>query len=419
MEERGIVDFHDMRPPLLRLSWWIAACVITCALSVARLPGQEPAAPSAVKAAQVLGSITAADPAAHTITVKDDKDGADHVVSVANTRTLLKVPPGSKDLTNAMRITADDLAAGDRVSVRGALSDDGSNIIAARSVVLMSARDLQDARQLETAAWQNSTTGTVTTLDAAARSIGIMVRTPEGPKAISVKAPEKVKFTRYNPASPKSPSASQITDIQPGDQVRVIGQKSDDGSSITAEKVFSGAFRTVPGVITSIAPDGKEIDMKDLQSKRQVRVALTPESTVHKMPLPMAMLLAQRLNPKSAGGSAGAESAAGANQPTPSQALANQAPPGQPAPGQFPRAGMRGAGNGDLSRLLERIPQIGISELKPGDAVVVSGAMAKDKSQLFASSVIAGVEPIFQSAPPRQGQSLSGDWSLDMAVPAQ
>ena len=80
---------------------------------------------------------------------------------------------------------------------------------------------------------------------------------------------------------------------------------------------------------------------------------------------------------------------------------------------------MHGPRNGDLSQLLERVPQIGVSDLKTGDAVVVSGATANDKSRLFANSVIAGVEPIFQSAPPRQGQSLGGDWSLDMAIPAQ
>jgi hypothetical protein len=50
--------------------------------------------------------------------------------------------------------------------------------------------------------------------------------------------------------------------------------------------------------------------------------------------------------------------------------------------------------------------------LKPGDAVVVAGApIANDQSRLLATNVIAGVEPIFQSASPRQMQSL-GDWGL-------
>jgi len=82
---------------------------------------------------------------------------------------------------------------------------------------------------------------------------------------------------------------------------------------------------------------------------------------------------------------------------------------------------MRG-GNGDLSQMLERIPTTTVSELKPGDALVISGSpSAENKATLLASNIIAGVEPIFQSASPRQAQSL-GDWgnslgggAMDMA----
>jgi hypothetical protein len=71
---------------------------------------------------------------------------------------------------------------------------------------------------------------------------------------------------------------------------------------------------------------------------------------------------------------------------------------------------MRGGGGGDLGQMLERIPAISLSELKPGDALVVSGSPSgENKSTLLASNVLAGVEPIFQSASPRQAQSL-GDW---------
>jgi hypothetical protein len=77
------------------------------------------------------------------------------------------------------------------------------------------------------------------------------------------------------------------------------------------------------------------------------------------------------------------------------------------------------APNGDVSQMIERLPKMAISDLKPGDAVIVSGAAGTDKSQLVATNVIAGVEPIFQSASSRQGRSPGGDWSLDMAIPSQ
>lgn len=75
---------------------------------------------------------------------------------------------------------------------------------------------------------------------------------------------------------------------------------------------------------------------------------------------------------------------------------------------------MRAAAGGDLSQILERLPKIAAADLKQGDAVVVSGSpQAGDKTHLLATTVIAGVEPIFQSASPRQAQSL-GDWGASL-----
>ena len=68
------------------------------------------------------------------------------------------------------------------------------------------------------------------------------------------------------------------------------------------------------------------------------------------------------------------------------------------------------SGNGDLSQMLDRVPKIAVTDLKAGDAVIVAGSPSgANKNSVLASNVIAGVEPIFQSASPRQMQSL-GDW---------
>jgi hypothetical protein len=72
-----------------------------------------------------------------------------------------------------------------------------------------------------------------------------------------------------------------------------------------------------------------------------------------------------------------------------------------------------------MSRMLERIPAIAASDLKPGDAIVIWGLAGSDPSKVVANTILAGVEPVLQSAPPRQGQSLDGDWGLNVAVPAQ
>ncbi len=66
--------------------------------------------PSAKPTEHLIGTITALDAAARTITVKEDKSGSEQTILLADTKTLIKVAPGAKDLKNATRITADQLA---------------------------------------------------------------------------------------------------------------------------------------------------------------------------------------------------------------------------------------------------------------------------------------------------------------------
>jgi hypothetical protein len=354
----------------------------------------------------VLGTVTAVDPNAHTVTVKEDKTGTSYTLMLAATKTLLKVEPGAKDLKNAVRITADDLQAGDRVDARGTKEGDSSNTLDARSVVLMSGRALQQAHQAQAAEWQHSTAGVVTAVDGAGGKLTATVKTAEGAKPVAIETTGQTEFTRYAPENPKTPAPSQLTQIQVGDQVRVIGEKSGDGATITAQKVYSGAFRTISGTVSSIGSDGKSVTVKDLATKKSVEVALGEDAAVHRLPPMMAMMLARRFNP--------------------SYKPAEGAPNGGTPPagaGQAPRMGGGGSprgGNGDISQMLERAPKIALSDLKQGDAVVVSGATTgADNTHLLATNVIAGVEPILQSAPQRQGgQSLAGDWGLgEIAAP--
>jgi hypothetical protein len=393
---------------LCRLPWTgmrlILAIFFSSALFVSLCFAQNPAVTPAKPDQHVIGTIVTADPASQTITVKADKAEAQYTISLEKARTLLKVAPGAKDLKAAIRITANDLAAGDRVDVRGFKAGDSPTSIAAASVILMSARELQEARQAEMAEWrQRGIAGTVTSIDPANLKFNMNVRTPDGPQSLVVNATPGTQFTRYSPESPKAPVSSKLSDLQAGDQARVLGNKTPDGSAITAEKVYSGSFRTIPGAITSISPDGREITLTDLQSKQPVQVVLTTGSAIRKLPPQVALMLARRLNPSLR------------SEAAPAGASNGQAGAGSSAGGKR----MPGARSGDVSQMIERLPKITLSDLKPGDAVVVSGTRGTDNSQLIATNVIAGVEPIFQSAPLRQGRSPGGDWNLDMAIPAQ
>jgi hypothetical protein len=79
-----------------------------------------------------------------------------------------------------------------------------------------------------------------------------------------------------------------------------------------------------------------------------------------------------------------------------------------------------GGGRGDISQMIDRTPTITLTDLKPGDAVVISGvATDGDDSHLLATAIVAGVEPILQAAPAqRGGRDVGGDWGLgEMSVP--
>jgi hypothetical protein len=395
------------------MSKFYAICV---AVSIALLPAVRGQQPSPKPSDRVVGSITAVDQASKKLSVREDKTNVEYAVSIADTKTFLKVG-ADLNLKNATRLQPEQMAVGDRVSIRGRKPDPDAHSIEAASVLVMSATDVQQKHESELADWkQRGTAGMVSSIDTAASKLTMSVRTPEGPKPIAVDLQKVSEYTRYSPDNPKTPTESKLAEIQPGDQVRVLGNKNEDGSVISAEKVYSGSFRTVAATIKSVSADGKELTLNDLQTKQPVTVAINDESSVRKMPPMMANMLAMRLNPnfKPANGPGG-------NAATPKADGENQ--PGVRGSGGSGGAGPRGRGmrSGDMSQMIERLPKIAVADLKAGDAVLVSGATAADKSHLVATNIVAGVEPLFQSAPPRAGQSGPGEgaWNLDMGLPAQ
>ncbi len=403
--------------------------IVLAALVTILSAAAQTAPPTSVKPPEhLIGTITGTDSAAHTITVKEDKTGTEQLILLADTKTLIKVAPGAKDLKNATRITSDQLQTGDRVDIRGFKAPDDTSKIAARSLVLMSARDLEAAHAAQAAEWQHSIAGVVTAVDGAGGKIMISARSAQGPRTVTLTTSPQTEFTRYSPETPTKPTPSQITQVQAGDQVRVIGEKSDDGATITATKVYSAAFRTLNGTLLSTAPDGKQITVKDLATKKPVTVVIGANTAIRKLPPEMAMRLAQRSNagtrpgpgvppsgsPGNPGGGGGANADSSSPAGRPPADGPSEAAGGQRAYGGGMGGGMRGPRNGDISQLIERLPAINVNDLKPGDAVVVSGAViGGNTSQVSATNVIAGVEPILQSAPAsRGGQALGGDWGL-------
>jgi hypothetical protein len=353
--------------------------------------------------------------------VVEDKTGTEHVVQVANTKTILKVLPTAKDLKSAVRITAGDLQAGDRVDVRGSIIEGTPGSINAHSVILMSARDLAKTHEEQAAAWTHATSGRAMAVDTGTGKISAEIRDAGAMKPMTVDTTASTQFLRYSAESGKG-VPSQLGQIQVGDQLKIVGEKNADETAIEAQKVYSGAFRTMAATIAAIAPDGKTLTVKNLANKQNVTVVLGADVGMHKLPPMMAAILARRLNPAAAGAMPNGSRPSGAGGPP-----AGEPPAGMPASG--PPNGMPGApggraNGGDMSQMIDRTPTITLADLKPGDAVVIAGVEpGADPAQLVANTIIAGVEPILQAAPARRGASganVGGDWGLgEMSAPQQ
>ncbi|MGH9582156.1 MAG: DUF5666 domain-containing protein, partial [Bryobacteraceae bacterium] len=252
-----------------------------------------------------------------------------------------------------------------------------------------------------------STPGMVSAIDPAARTLTVNIRAPGVKKSVILTTTAATQFTRYSAENPKTPAPAELSDIQTGDMVRVIGQRSADGSTIAARRIYL-APRQLPAVVVSVSGAGNTLTVKDLRNKRTIVVAVNSQTQVRKLPPQAAYMLARRLNPAFRSARNGSN-----GEPAAHQSAITSRQPRSAAAAQ----GGASHGPGDLSRLIESAPEIPIGDLKPGDAVVVSGGPAAgDPSELLANTIVAGVEPIFESAPPRQGQSL-GNWSLGMSPP--
>jgi transcription antitermination factor NusG len=376
---------------------------------------------------RVLGEVTAKDPSGKQLTVKADS-GASYTVTVTDETRFLKVAPGEKDLKNAAKISAGDVGVGDRVIARGQVSEE-QKTASATSVIVMSKTDLAQKQQHEREEWQQrGSVGLVKEVHPEANEITIESRSRDGVNQMMVMTTPQTQFHRYAPDSVRFADAkpSSLAEIKPGDQLRVLGNKNPEKTTITAESIVSGSFRTIGGTVISIDPATGEIKLNDLETKKPISIKTNSDTQFKKLPPQAAMFLAMQLNPDAAAtiraraaenaGNGGADR--GAATDAGQGAFQRRTPgAGQGGPagagGDRPRFG--GAGRGDIQQMLERMPSFTLAELKPGDPLIISSTVGADQSTVHAITVLSGVEPILTAAP--RGQLNLGTWSLDMQMP--
>jgi hypothetical protein len=317
---------------------------------------------------RALGAVTKLDVGARLLTVKTDA-GAEVVVTAQPTASFRRVAPGETDLQKAAMIALTDISVGDRVLARGKAGADG---LAANLIVVMSKTDIAQKQAADRADWdRRGVMGVVTT--AGADQILINVRTAAGVSPLTIKLAPNASVRRYAPGSVRFADArpAALSEIQAGDQLRARGNRTADGSTMNAEEVVSGTFRTIAGLVVSLDPQQNEVRLNDLDSKRPLVVKVNAGSSLRRLEPQVAQAIASRV-----------------------------------------RVGPERSG--DLQQMIESSPAITLADLKAGDPIVVSGATGANAQEVTAITLLTGVESILRR--PGSKEMSLGSWTLDIGI---
>ena len=383
------------------------------ALSLLTLSVLAATAAFAQQPGRALGVVQAIDASNGQITLRAD-DGTIFKIVTQNGARFVRVPPGETSLAKGTPITAADIDPGDRLLARGQVGDDKTTLTATLLVV-MTKGDLAKKQEADRAEWQKrGVNGVVTAVNPATGEVTITARSAEGPKPLVIVTGPKTVVRRYPPDSVKFADAkpAPVTDLKVGDQVRALGEKSDDGARFTAEEVVFGSFRNVAATVSAVDPATNTLKVTDLLTKKPLLVHINADSIMKKLPPEVAARMAARATVSAGGGAppTGAPAPSGSGGPP----AATQSTSRGPGPGG-PPGGMHGGRSGDLQQMLERMTPLKVEDLKPGDAIIVTSTEGADPGQITAITLLAGVEPILSAAPgSSQRASMLGSWNMDM-----
>jgi hypothetical protein len=369
----------------------------------------------------VVGTVTAVDSVARSLTVKAD-DGTETKVAVAEGARVAQIPPGETSLQNAKPAELSALTPGDRVLARGPVAN---NLLTANLLVLMSKTDIAKKQQQEQMLWATKgISGIVTAIDKAGRAVTVNSRGIEGVKSIKITLSEKASIKRYAEGSVKYSDAklSSLDEIEVNDQVRALGNRGQDGLSYGAEQLISGAFRNLAVTVRSINAAEGWLEVTDLDTKKPVVVRLSKETNLKKLPDMAAQMMAMAMNGgfaamRGIGGAAGPGSAGpGGMGMRPGGAPSGGAPSGGAPSGGAPSGGAPGGsrrGGDMIGMVIDRSPAIQLSDLKKDDPLILSVSKTKEANRVVAITVLAGVEPIL-AAPANGSRAMQlGTWNLD------
>ena len=349
-----------------------------------------------------VGEVKSIDAATKQLTITTDQ-GSVVMVSVTDKTRYRKLAPGDQNLTNATDVTSADVAEGDRIWARGTVAADRKSVPALQ-VIIMTKGDLAKKQEAERLEWRRrGILGVITALKPDTKEITISNRTMAGTQSVVVAINDNTEMKRYAPDSIKFGDAkpSNFTELKVGDQLRALGDRTEDPLRFNPQKVVTGSFRTVGGVVTAIDPATGEIKINELEKKTPLTIIIKQDAVLRRFPADMSAMMGGF--GRGAGGPGGAPPAgappAGGQ---PAQGGAQGQPGGRP---QGPGGGGPGVGPGrggfNINDMLERLPVIAIADVKVGDTIIVSSTQGVDPTRLTAISLVAGADTLLAMLAPR------------------
>jgi len=314
---------------------------------------------------RVLGEVMTIDAPNKQLSLKT-ADSKPAIVTLNDSTVYRRVPPGEINLDKAASISLEDIAAGDRVLVKGKLDES----FVARMVIVMSKSDIAEKHARDREAWlKRGVSGVITALNPEKKDITL--RTSLG--ASSNIAAEGGTFRRYSGSVKfKDAKLSSFAELKVGDQLRALGEKNADGTQYVAQEIVSGTFRTISGRIISIDPATREVKFTDAQTQKPLTVVVIEDSNLRRLAPDLVKLLLQKA------------ASSGSESPT------------------------------DLQDRVEKSPVITLADLKAGDAIIVTSIAGTEPSRITAVLLASGVEELVK----RQTQQPSRPLNLGLGLPS-
>ena len=383
-----------MRSLSLAAAIGLIALITAFTIIPAQTSAQQAADPG-IQAKGAIGEVKSIDGPSKLITIKTDA-GNSVMVLFTDRTTYKKLAPGQTALTGATDITFSDVAEGDRIWARGTVAEDKKSL-SALQIIVMTKGDLAKKQEAERLEWRRrGILGVISALKPDSKEITIQSRAGQATQNVIIPVSDKTEMSRYAPDSIKFSDAkpSTFAELKVGDQLRALGDRSEDGLRFTPQKVVTGAFRTVAGVVTGVNPATGEIKVNELEKKHPLTIVIKQDAVLRKFPAASEM-----------GAMMGGLNRGGGGQGGPGTAPPPQGSPGA-TPGQRPAgAGPGGPGGGrpgfNINEMLERLPTISVADVKVGDTIIVSSTQGVDPSRLTAISLVSGAETLLAMLAPR------------------